>query len=801
MAPRVCLITDDGCATSVAVAQALAERGWHPVMLRFPRAVVPQPTPLTSTVPTVSLADMQEEHLQQQLATITQAFGPIGALIHLHPASHLPVDQQALLSHLFLLAKHLKDPLHNAVPGGRSSFLTVTRLDGRFGLTGQGYDPLAGACFGLTKTLNQEWGAVFCRALDLSPELSSQAVVKCILGEFYDPDRLTVEIAYTPTERATLVGSPAPIPQGGAGLQPSEVFLVSGGAKGITAQCVVQMAERYRARFILLGRSPRSPEPAWSKGCLDEAALKQHIVTELRASGDHPKPMQVQEVFRRIQSERAIAQTLQAIAQAGGQAEYVCADVTDPRLQALIAPAVARLGPVTGILHGAGELADRLIEKKTLQDFTKVFGVKVRGLHNLLATISHPPLKYVVLFSSVAGFYGNVGQADYAMANEVLNKTAYRLKAQLPDCRIIAINWGPWASGMVTPELKKLFEERNIAVLPVAVGTRLLLAELVADGPCQVVLGSPLRALPHPDLPPKVRIRRVLNPIDNPFLDDHRLGEHLVLPFTCASAWVIHSCEQLCPGYTFFRYSDARLLKGIVFTKLQPQEFTLDLEAAAQEDTVVFRATLWSINEQGKTLYHYKGTVHLVRQVPEASHYPALDLAETHLQDGSDLYDRGILFHGPSLAGVQQILNLSAEKITVQCRLPALSDQMQGQFPVRTFNPYTADVSLHPVLIYTQHYLATGGLPSRIPLLEQFRPLPWDETFYVSVEVRNQTPSELVADVIAHDATGNIYIRLHEGAFTRGDYLRELFAQTAAQRQAQIAPVPAVSKGGDGWRK
>ena len=79
-----------------------------------------------------------------------------------------------------------------------------------------------------------------------------------------------------------------------------------------------------------------------------------------------------------------------------------------------------------------------------------------------------------MLFSSIVGFYGNVGQSDYAIANEILNKSAYMLKHKYPNCHVVSINWGPWDSGMVTPELKKVFEARNVEVIPTDVGARML---------------------------------------------------------------------------------------------------------------------------------------------------------------------------------------------------------------------------------------------------------------------------------------------------------------------------------------
>ena len=59
---------------------------------------------------------------------------------------------------------------------------------------------------------------------------------------------------------------------------PASVVLVSGGARGITARCVVELAGRAKCKFILLGRTPASePLPEWAAGTADEAGLKKLI--------------------------------------------------------------------------------------------------------------------------------------------------------------------------------------------------------------------------------------------------------------------------------------------------------------------------------------------------------------------------------------------------------------------------------------------------------------------------------------------------------------------------------------------
>ena len=255
-------------------------------------------------------------------------------------------------------------------------------------------------------------------------------------------------------------------------VQPNSVVLVSGGGRGITAQCVIRLAEKARCKFILLGRSSlEGQEPAGAADCQDEVQLKQLIMEDLKAKGEKPTLQKVQRSFKTITTRREIRETLSAVKNAGGYAEYVRVDITDSSdLQEKLAEPVHRLGPVTGIIHGAGNLADKLIEKKQVSDYETVFSTKIDGLESLLASVPIQQLNFLVLFSSIVGFYGNIGQADYAMANEILNKTAHLMKRKNPGCHIISIGWGPWDSGMVTPELKKAFEDRNVKVIPADVG-------------------------------------------------------------------------------------------------------------------------------------------------------------------------------------------------------------------------------------------------------------------------------------------------------------------------------------------
>jgi acyl transferase domain-containing protein/acyl carrier protein len=768
---HIVLITDDGSSTTEKLAESLTAKGWKTVVLSFPGI----DSNIHKGINRVVLTDWNEENLQQQLEQIADNYGTVAAFIHLHPATPLPLDiDKSILRHVFLIAKYLKEPLNEAAKFGRSCFINVARLDGEFGL-GETHDfsAISGGLFGLSKSINQEWENVFCRSLDLNPEIDPETSVKHILAEIHDSNLLIQEVGYSKKGRVTLIAdfSPLPTTNSQREITKDQVFLVSGGAKGITAQCVIKIAQQYQCKFILLGRSSPEPEPVWAENCENEAELKQRILENFQAQGEKATPIMVQKKYQAISSQREIQSTLKAIEQAGGKAEYLSVDITDTvLLESRLADVIERFGAITGIIHGAGNLADKRIEKKSIQDFENVYAAKVKGLENLLRCVPASQLEYLVLFSSVVGFYGNVGQSDYAIANEILNKSAHLIKHNYPNCHVMAINWGPWESGMVSSELKKAFAERGIEVIPVETGTEILVNELTTanQDTVQLVIGSPLIYVPATlsNELKTYRINRQLTLAENPFLQDHVILGRPVLPATCGLLWMTNACEQLYPGFTALGSPNFKVLKGIVFDQTSTDEYVLEIQELAKHENqkIEFAAKISSKTSDGKVRYHFSTNLILKREIPTPPNYGNLNFNqdENLLKTNQELYqvNASSLFHGVTFQGVKSVLNTSPSQITIECYLPEPTAQQQGQFPVQTFNPYIADVQIHSLWIWTQHFHQVGCLPSEIKNFEQFAKVPFCETFYVTCEVQSKTESSVVTDVITYGHQGQIYNRM-----------------------------------------
>jgi hypothetical protein len=280
----------------------------------------------------------------------------------------------------------------------------------------------------------------------------------------------------------------------------------------------------------------------------DEVKLKQAALDQHLEEGTKISPKEIGRLVNQVLSSREITATLERITNNGGSAEYISVDITDP--VDLKIKLSERVKSINALLHGAGALADKFIEDKTEADFDLVFGVKIGGLRNILELIPPQQLDYLILFSSVAGFYGNAGQADYSISNEILNKLAHHVQLVHPSCQVLSVGWGPWDGGMVTPQLKRILTRRNVPLISLDQGTDALVELL--NNPTknpQYVIGNPL-PLPSrtpPDDLKEYRIYRNLTLEENPFLADHVIGGNPVLPTVCAVSWFINSSLALTP--------------------------------------------------------------------------------------------------------------------------------------------------------------------------------------------------------------------------------------------------------------
>jgi acyl transferase domain-containing protein/NAD(P)H-dependent flavin oxidoreductase YrpB (nitropropane dioxygenase family)/NADP-dependent 3-hydroxy acid dehydrogenase YdfG len=402
---------------------------------------------------------------------------PVGALINLMgwdgDGSGARSDHQRDARALFLLLKLFGPQLKQ-----RAGWLVnLTAFDGSFGLAAPGGLSAAGAgTLGVAKSAAREWGELHVKCIDAAPALDPFWLATQMLAEMFSDDR-EIEVGYSVQGRRRIDLAPRVSLDSQVDtlrLEPDSVVLVTGGAYGITADLTRVLAEKYRPHLVLAGRSALpGEEPALTRGIDDKNELRRLLTAHLRASGQRVTPVLVDAELTRLCKEREIRANMAALRAAGCQLEYHSIDVRDRgAFAALIDDIYRRLGRIDGVLHGAGVISDKLIASKPLDAFDAVFDTKVVPAMVLADTLRLDDVRFIVFFSSVAGRFGNIGQADYSAANEVLNKLAGRLSHAHPNLHALAINWGPWDAGMVSDDLRKLYAARGIQPIKPDAGRR-----------------------------------------------------------------------------------------------------------------------------------------------------------------------------------------------------------------------------------------------------------------------------------------------------------------------------------------
>jgi NAD(P)-dependent dehydrogenase (short-subunit alcohol dehydrogenase family) len=781
---HIALVTNEGSALTAEVVQHLTAKGNKVIVLNLPHT-----TSNHSSATTIPVTDNTNEAIASAIQQIEQQYGKVGTFIHLHPhfefqngnfTQHFHTEREIIKS-VFLLAKHLQPSLNELGKENRANFLTVTRLDGKSGLDKRGnISVVGGGLNGLTKCLNLEWSSVYCRAIDIQPELNPTTISKHIINELHDPNRGIVEVAIHEDGRACLDAKKILVQENQSietKITKDSIFLVSGGAKGVTAKCVIEMAKAFQCKFILLGRSDFGYElPTYAQNGIAESALKGQIMNDMKARGEKPNLAIVKKTFNNIVAKKEILSTLQQIKNNGGEAIYIQGDVTDIRtVKPQLLPITQKWGQITGVIHGAGRLADKYIQDKSEQDYYNVLSVKLDGLLTLLQSVNINKLEHLVLFSSVAGFYGNVGQTDYAIANEILSKAAHLFRTNHPNTQVSAINWGAWDSGMVSGALKKKFEEMGVSLVSTEGGPAMLVNEMnlaYANEP-QVIIGGTLPAgVSYTDGTLQThKVQRHLTLEANPFLMHHVIQNKAVLPVVNAVGWMTNTCEQIFPDFFVHQVENAKLFKGIVFDGNQPTDFTVTLkELSKDENAIILETTVQSQSTTAKLpTYHYKAKVTLAakkNKIVSPTFQPNFS-GSYEVTDGAHLYQDGSLFHDTYFRGINNILDWNQNQIILDCQAPTVPASAQGQFPVLTVNTFFADIQYQGMVIWVQRYnQGAKSLPLSTESCTIYKSIPFEKQLQVHIEVVESSAHKMVATCTVYDDKGEVYMITKNAAVT-----------------------------------
>lgn len=293
-------------------------------------------------------------------------------------------------------------------------------------------------------------------------------------------------------------------------LTPADVLLVSGGGKGITAECAIAIAKETGASLVLLGRATPETDPK-------------------------------------------LAANLERMTATGIKFKYFSVDINDARVvRDAVQKAEEEFGSITGILHGAARNKPQLVRNLDEDSFQRTLSVKVQGARNLLAAVDPEKLRLFIGFGSIIARTGLPGEADYAVANEWLTRLIEDWNLDHPACRCLAIEWSVWSEigmGARLAQKDRLVRD-GITPIPPEQGVAILL-QLLRQPPevvSVVVMGRysdlPTFQIERSELPflrflEKIKVYypqiELIVDVDlsrntDPYLDDHSLQGRRLVP-------------------------------------------------------------------------------------------------------------------------------------------------------------------------------------------------------------------------------------------------------------------------------
>jgi acyl carrier protein/NAD(P)-dependent dehydrogenase (short-subunit alcohol dehydrogenase family) len=616
--------------------------------------------------------------------------------------------------------------LYDALANPGTFLIAATRMGGHHGYgPGGARNPIGGAVVGFVKATGRERPETMVKAVDFPEDMPSEVVARALLDET-ERDPGAVEIGYQGNLRVTVGvqlfrASPSdaktPVP-----MDANVVFAVTGGAGAITVAIVRDLAAASRGTFYLLDARqmpPESERPLLEKVIKDREGAKRDVFERLKAEKGRATPAQVEEKLFDLERQAGILEALRSVEEAGGRAFYRQVDVLDGNaVKAVVENIRQQSGKLDVVLHAAGLERSRSLDRKPVEEFDLVFRVKADGLFNLMAATRDLDVKAMVVFSSVAGRFGNAGQADYSAGNDFMCKTVSWWAASRPNSLGVALDWTAWGGiGMATRgSIPEIMKRAGIDMLDPAEGLPVIRNALLAGYSGEAVVGRRLGILLTPfdadgglDVDGTLQARAKekslplafthanhnlhdglvaemkLDPKVEPFLYDHAIDGIPVLPGVMGIETFAEAAWLLVPSHQVVGLENLRFLAPMKYYRNEPRAAIVRARAVLGEHGLVrVHTTLSSVQtivgREPEAKLHFSGVVVLAPSALENQHVQAFNRTQPEI--GREAIYR-VYFHGPAYRVLDRVESAGKNQV-IGC--------MTANLPLDTTNPSHASL-------------------------------------------------------------------------------------------------------------
>ncbi len=682
--------------------------------------------------------------------------------------------------------------------------ITATRMGGLMGLVNPS-NPMGGAISGFTKALSKERSDALIKTIDFEVGATAANVSSRLLEETLH-DASVTEIGWEADLRyaAVLIDQDETTVEKES-LQEGSTFLVSGGTAGIISPVLLDLVQHTRGKFILLGRTslPDKNNEDLKLLITDRDGLKKAISQQLAKAGKKATPVAVEQHLSVLERASSTIAMINSIKAAGGEAEYHQCDILD---EGSVLSAIANISKSTTkvdvFIHAAGVEKSRKLETKSLEEFHQVLDVKVDGFFNIFHSLENANLlpEKSLLFSSVAGRFGNSGQVDYSAANDLLSKLANWLPGKYPGMKVVSIDWGAWGEiGMASRgSIPQLMQQAGIEMMAPNAAAAYVGKEILGRSNGEVVISASLGAL-ETDKPgyhgldvskaddalragnPEhimlshltsfgvqagLSLETALDPTEHAFLRDHSMNGIPVLPgvigiegFSVAAKHIASTLTSVKAGFLVDHLEDIHFLAPFKFYKNLPRQIQWKAQAIREEEGLVVYASLESEllrhNGEREHMLHFTGKVYLTQRGGRTEVTGNLPIwGDSAAVCSEDIYK--LYFHGPSFQ-VLDCVQRSGDHVMGRLAKFLPSDTKQESKSIST--PLLVELCFQTAGLWEAGTTGIMALPHSIGTLTIYPRQVNGEPIFAEVTPRMED-GKVSFDARVVDAKGHMYLEL-----------------------------------------